>query len=148
MLLGIFWEPCVAFLMKFHKNLKQMLWWQGVHFCRASSIHMQLAIFVAVRLSSNDVCRYGEYYTFVSTFNRLIVEKEGTRALFKGLGPNLVGVAPSRAIYFCSYSQSKKTYNQIFPCESPIVHICSAATAGNPLNICILFISGTTTTAN
>lgn len=61
---------------------------------------------------------------------RLIIEKEGPRALFKGLGPNIVGVAPSRAIYFCSYSQSKKTFNQIFPADSPIVHICSAATAG------------------
>jgi len=64
-------------------------------------------------------------------FCRLIIEKEGPRALFRGLGPNLVGVAPSRAIYFCSYSQSKKTYNQIFPSDSPVVHICSAATAGN-----------------
>ncbi len=63
-------------------------------------------------------------------YSRLIIEKEGPAALFKGLGPNLVGVAPSRAIYFCSYSQSKKTYNQMFPNESPIVHICSAATAG------------------
>ncbi|CAG7726519.1 unnamed protein product [Allacma fusca] len=60
---------------------------------------------------------------------RLIYQKEGPQALFKGLGPNLVGVAPSRAIYFCSYSQAKKTFNQIFPTEAPIVHICSAATA-------------------
>lgn len=64
---------------------------------------------------------------------RLIIEKEGPRALFKGLGPNIIGVAPSRAIYFCAYSQSKKTYNEIFPMESPVVHICSAATAGNVL---------------
>lgn len=27
---------------------------------------------------------------------RHVIETEGTRALFKGLGPNLVGVAPSR----------------------------------------------------
>ncbi|ODN00663.1 Solute carrier family 25 member 36-A [Orchesella cincta] len=60
----------------------------------------------------------------------LIIEKEGPKALFKGLGPNIVGVAPSRAIYFCAYSQSKKTFNEIFPLESPVVHICSAATAG------------------
>lgn len=31
---------------------------------------------------------------------RLILEREGPRSLFRGLGPNLVGVAPSR------YSQS------------------------------------------
>lgn len=33
---------------------------------------------------------------------RSIVENEGFRALYKGLGPNIVGVAPYR-YYFCSY---------------------------------------------
>lgn len=59
-----------------------------------------------------------------------IVEMEGTRALFKGLGPNLIGVAPSRAIYFCTYSNSKSVFNDLFPSDTPIVHICSAASAG------------------
>ncbi len=31
-----------------------------------------------------------------SLYIRLILEKEGPRSLFRGLGPNLVGVAPSR----------------------------------------------------
>ncbi len=31
-----------------------------------------------------------------SVFLRLIIEKEGLRSLFRGLGPNLIGVAPSR----------------------------------------------------
>lgn len=44
---------------------------------------------------------------------RLIVETEGSRALFKGLGPNIIGVAPSRAIYFCAYSQTKASLNKI-----------------------------------
>lgn len=30
------------------------------------------------------------------SFCRAILEKEGIRSLFRGLGPNLVGVAPSR----------------------------------------------------
>lgn len=30
------------------------------------------------------------------SFCRTILEKEGIRSLFRGLGPNLVGVAPSR----------------------------------------------------
>ena len=29
-------------------------------------------------------------------FSRMILQKEGPRSLFRGLGPNLVGVAPSR----------------------------------------------------
>lgn len=63
---------------------------------------------------------------------RLIVQTEGSRALFKGLGPNIVGVAPSRAIYFCAYSQTKAFLNnqQQFPADSPIVHLLSASCAG------------------
>jgi len=61
---------------------------------------------------------------------RHIVETEGVGALFKGLGPNLVGVAPSRAIYFCTYSNSKKFFNERLPADSPIVHMCSAVCAG------------------
>lgn len=42
-------------------------------------------------------------------FYRLILEREGPRSLFRGLGPNLVGVAPSR------YSQSHHDYtNQLY----------------------------------
>jgi solute carrier family 25, member 33/36 len=44
---------------------------------------------------------------------RHIVQNEGPRALFKGLGPNLVGVAPSRAFYFCAYSQAKEHLNNV-----------------------------------
>ncbi|XP_037790460.1 solute carrier family 25 member 36-like [Penaeus monodon] len=62
---------------------------------------------------------------------KYIVEVEGPRALFRGLGPNLVGVAPSRAIYFCSYSQMKKFLNNRFSSsDTPIVHILSASWAG------------------
>ncbi|XP_022199980.1 mitochondrial carrier protein Rim2 [Nilaparvata lugens] len=61
---------------------------------------------------------------------RHIVEHEGPRALFKGLGPNLVGVAPSRAIYFCAYSQSKSSLNGVFSPDTAIVHILSASCAG------------------
>lgn len=42
---------------------------------------------------------------------KYIVANEGPRALFKGIGPNVLGVAPSRAIYFCAYSQAKSGLN-------------------------------------
>ena len=61
---------------------------------------------------------------------RYIVKNEGPGALWKGLGPNLVGVAPSRAIYFCAYAQTKKFCNSVMKPETPMVHICSAACAG------------------
>lgn len=63
-----------------------------------------------------------------------IVRTEGPRALFKGLGPTLIGVAPSRATYFCTYAHCKQTLNQALAptnnLERSFVHLCSAATAG------------------
>ncbi|XP_033029497.1 solute carrier family 25 member 36-A-like [Lacerta agilis] len=61
---------------------------------------------------------------------RTILEKEGIRSLFRGLGPNLVGVAPSRAIYFAAYSGAKEKLNTVFAPESKKVHMLSAACAG------------------
>lgn len=61
---------------------------------------------------------------------RYIVKNEGFSALFKGLGPNLVGVAPSRAIYFFCYANTKNRLNSIWTPDTPLVHVCSAVTAG------------------
>lgn len=63
---------------------------------------------------------------------KTVVRNEGWRALFKGLGPNLVGNAPSRAIYFSTYSSVKGLLNTSFidyP-EHPVIHMTSAASAG------------------
>nr|XP_046200707.1 solute carrier family 25 member 33-like [Oncorhynchus gorbuscha] len=60
---------------------------------------------------------------------RSILEKEGPRSLFRGLGPNLVGVAPSRAIYFAAYKKSKETFNGFFVPNSGVVHMSSAGCA-------------------
>ncbi|XP_076275691.1 replication in mitochondria 2 isoform X2 [Rhynchophorus ferrugineus] len=61
---------------------------------------------------------------------RHIIRYEGPMALFKGLGPNIIGVAPSRAVYFSTYSQAKRFWNSLLPPDSPIVHVCSASCAG------------------
>ncbi|MXQ81847.1 hypothetical protein E5288_WYG004827 [Bos mutus] len=58
-----------------------------------------------------------------------ILEKEGPRSLFRGLGPNLVGVAPSRAVYFACYSKAKEQFNGVFVPNSNIVHVFSAGSA-------------------
>nr|BAB30846.1 unnamed protein product [Mus musculus] len=58
-----------------------------------------------------------------------ILEKEGPKSLFRGLGPNLVGVAPSRAVYFACYSKAKEQFNGIFVPNSNNVHILSAGSA-------------------
>ncbi|TPX34242.1 hypothetical protein SmJEL517_g03069 [Synchytrium microbalum] len=60
-----------------------------------------------------------------------IQQKEGVRALFKGLGPNLIGVVPARAIYFGVYNHGKAFYTQLNKGhETSIVHMSSAITAG------------------
>lgn len=63
---------------------------------------------------------------------KTIVRNEGWKALFKGLGPNLVGNAPSRAIYFSTYSSVKGLLNRSFinHSEHPLIHMTSAASAG------------------
>ncbi|BFZ23875.1 hypothetical protein BsWGS_26914 [Bradybaena similaris] len=61
---------------------------------------------------------------------RHIVQTEGVRGLFKGLGPTLVGVAPSRAIYFGAYAHSKQALNNVLTPDTHFVHLCSAVAAG------------------
>ncbi|XP_074595529.1 replication in mitochondria 2 isoform X2 [Brevipalpus obovatus] len=69
---------------------------------------------------------------------RHIIETEGVKGLFKGLGPNLIGVAPTRAIYFCTYSTMKNFCNSSFKNpDSPLVHVAAAGSAG--------FVSATVT---
>ena len=61
-----------------------------------------------------------------------IPKVEGWRALFKGLGPNLIGVVPARAINFWAYGNGKRVYSSwLFNGqETAGVHLLSAATAG------------------
>ena len=75
---------------------------------------------------------YNEF-TFAHIISRHIWSNEGAKGLYRGLGPNLVGVAPSRAIYFWSYSTTKKNINNNIPVinrDTPFVHVLSAASAG------------------
>jgi solute carrier family 25 protein 33/36 len=61
-----------------------------------------------------------------------VPKAEGWRALFKGLGPNLIGVVPARAINFYAYGNGKRIISDQFNNgkEAAWVHLCSAATAG------------------
>jgi solute carrier family 25 protein 33/36 len=65
---------------------------------------------------------------------RSIHVHEGWRALFKGLGPNLTGVVPARAINFYAYGNGKRLLNEYFgydPSTSPMgIHLTAAAVAG------------------
>ncbi|EAT91877.2 hypothetical protein SNOG_00382 [Parastagonospora nodorum SN15] len=61
-----------------------------------------------------------------------VPKAEGWRALFKGLGPNLIGVVPARAINFYAYGNGKRIISNQFNNgqEAAWVHLCSAASAG------------------
>ncbi|KAJ4373881.1 Pyrimidine nucleotide transporter, mitochondrial [Neocucurbitaria cava] len=61
-----------------------------------------------------------------------VPKAEGWRALFKGLGPNLIGVVPARAINFYAYGNGKRLISSHFNNgqEAAWVHLCSAAAAG------------------
>lgn len=59
---------------------------------------------------------------------------EGFRALFRGLGANLVGVVPARSINFYVYGNGKRILNRHFNPEGRenvwSIHLVAAATAG------------------
>lgn len=81
-------------------------------------------------LSRSAMVHFGETVQIL----RSIYTHEGWRALFKGLGPNLTGVVPARAINFYVYGNGKRILNDYFgyvPTESPVgVHLTAAAIAG------------------
>ncbi|KAF2720403.1 mitochondrial carrier [Polychaeton citri CBS 116435] len=66
------------------------------------------------------------------TILREIPRQEGVRGLFRGLGPNLVGVVPARAINFWAYGNGKKFISKHFfgGEDGSAVHLFAAASAG------------------
>lgn len=61
-----------------------------------------------------------------------VYKTEGWRALFKGLGPNLVGVIPARSINFYVYGNGKRIVSEYANRgeEAPWVHLLSGVAAG------------------
>ena len=71
-------------------------------------------------------------FHILSSFFRDIYREESFRALFKGLGPTLVGVVPGRAINFFTYGNGKRLIADKFNDgrENGWVHASAAALAG------------------
>ncbi|KAL6931560.1 related to Mitochondrial carrier protein RIM2 [Hanseniaspora guilliermondii] len=61
-----------------------------------------------------------------------VYKTEGFRALFKGLGPGLIGSVPARSINFFTYGLAKDLYSKTFNNgqENAKIHLLAAATAG------------------
>ncbi|KAL9971647.1 hypothetical protein ACROYT_G017843, partial [Oculina patagonica] len=67
----------------------------------------------------------------IISYGRYMVQQEGFLSLYKGLGPTLIGVTPSRAIYFALYSTAKDKLNKSgkLNADSTLVYMFSAASA-------------------
>lgn len=61
-----------------------------------------------------------------------IWKRDGFRGFYKGLKPMVIGIIPSRAIYFWSYGKAKSVFNETFGAslDSPLTHLGSAFAAG------------------
>ncbi|WWC68049.1 uncharacterized protein I206_101968 [Kwoniella pini CBS 10737] len=100
----------------------------------------------AINANQADAARTGirgTLYQFVDTVYliRRIGVEEGWKALYKGLGPSLVGIIPARAINFYFYPTSKAYLAKQFPNapvekagqtaeDSPVIHLSAAVIAG------------------
>lgn len=82
----------------------------------------------ALSLPRSALLNFSETFQILFSIHRV----EGWRALFRGLGPNLTGVVPARAINFYTYGNGKRIISQHFNggSEAAWVHLCAAATAG------------------
>eukprot|EP00297_Palpitomonas_bilix_P007359 CAMPEP_0113888746 /NCGR_PEP_ID=MMETSP0780_2-20120614/13056_1 /TAXON_ID=652834 /ORGANISM="Palpitomonas bilix" /LENGTH=414 /DNA_ID=CAMNT_0000877655 /DNA_START=213 /DNA_END=1457 /DNA_ORIENTATION=- /assembly_acc=CAM_ASM_000599 len=59
-----------------------------------------------------------------------IAKEEGVRGLFRGVDTLIVGVAPTRAIYFFTYSAMKVELARLGAGDGPMAHLGSACIAG------------------
>lgn len=60
---------------------------------------------------------------------KLVMKTDGPGGFFRGLQPLLVGIIPTRAIYFWAYGTSKSTLNATLG-NTPMNHLLSAFAAG------------------
>lgn len=82
----------------------------------------------ALSIPRSALLHFNETFQILFSVHRI----EGWRALFKGLGPNLIGVVPARAINFYTYGNGKRIISERFNNgrEAAWVHWTAAATAG------------------
>lgn len=83
--------------------------------------------------SSNPLVMLAQHFAETFLTIRSLYTVEGYRSLFKGLGPNLVGVIPARSINFFTYGASKDFILQSFfhgQSDATAVHLLLGMSAG------------------
>ena len=99
----------------------------GIAGCISSSLTMPLEV-VKTQLQS----RIGQGKSPLSVA-RMILSTEGPKGMFKGLKPMIVGIIPTRGIYFWAYATSKSSLSSIknaagkemLPVTSSLNHLIS-----------------------
>lgn len=96
--------------------------------------HVPVGVFGGNGVAALSQRSGGLFWNFVETCHILrdIYQYESPRALFKGLGPTLVGVMPARSINFFTYGNGKQIIANHFNNgeENSYVHLAAAAIAG------------------
>lgn len=77
-----------------------------------------------------------KYYRGMFGTLRTIYRDEGSRGMYKGLVPIVLGYFPTWMIYFSVYEFCKDLYPVLFPGYDFISHSCSAISAGAVSTIC------------
>ncbi|ABN66546.1 predicted protein [Scheffersomyces stipitis CBS 6054] len=82
--------------------------------------------------SANPVIKMFQHLKETGSVIRELYVSEGSRALFKGLGPNLVGVIPARSINFFTYGSTKEFLTSNFNQgqEATWIHLAAGINAG------------------
>lgn len=82
--------------------------------------------------SHNPIVKAFQHFKETGGVILSIYNKEGGRALFRGLGPNLVGVIPARSINFFTYGSTKEIILANFNNgqEATWIHLVSGLNAG------------------
>lgn len=90
------------------------------------------AIYNKTPKSGNPVVKAGQHLVETCLVIRNLYINEGVRALFKGLGPNLVGVIPARSINFFTYGATKELVATNFNDghEATWIHLVLGISAG------------------
>ena len=82
--------------------------------------------------SSNPLIKGAQHFSETCGVIGQIYRIEGPKALFRGLGPNLVGVIPARSINFFTYGATKEFVSSQFNNgnEATWIHLVSGISAG------------------
>jgi len=129
--------PVPAPMLSTAQGTSEALYWNQSLLETAHHLHHQeqQRLLNNQRAFSSTIVRWsrGIYNIFYQPVAMLqaIYQNEGGGALWKGIGPNLAGIIPSRAVHFSTYVKGKEFFTELYGgVETSLVHLSAAAVAG------------------